>query len=221
MPLIADCKNCGKQVILDGSGPDEKCYFCGEPALKKEVTMVQTSTEEVSNKEQPVPREVGLPPIPPKPKERKKLDAYWEENKEAILHDYRTMKLRDFFHRWMSVSTWIKYKKRWGVKGKQRGKPLSEMTPKEKVEMGIAAAAKGKGNHSKPEDTKVEKGYPALKLPEFPAFNSAWPMLTQIEWLKTYRELSRGELPNLKHPADIHDWLEKPERRTEIEALNG
>jgi len=33
--------------------------------------------------------------------------------------------------------------------------------------------------------------------------------------------LEGGELPNLKHPADIHDWLEKPERRTEIEALNG
>lgn len=30
-----------------------------------------------------------------------------------------------------------------------------------------------------------------------------------------------GELPNIKHPAYIHDWLEQPERRAEIEALNG
>lgn len=30
-----------------------------------------------------------------------------------------------------------------------------------------------------------------------------------------------GELPNIKHPAYIHDWLEQPERKAEIEALNG
>ena len=28
-------------------------------------------------------------------------------------------------------------------------------------------------------------------------------------------------LPDLKHPSYIHDWLEYPERRTEIEAWNG
>lgn len=33
--------------------------------------------------------------------------------------------------------------------------------------------------------------------------------------------LKGGKLPNLKHPADIHDWLEQPDRRLEIEAYNG
>ena len=33
--------------------------------------------------------------------------------------------------------------------------------------------------------------------------------------------LRKGELPDLKHPSYIHDWLEKPDRRLEIEALNG
>ena len=33
--------------------------------------------------------------------------------------------------------------------------------------------------------------------------------------------LEGGKLPNIKHPAYIHDWLEQPERRIEIEALNG
>jgi len=33
--------------------------------------------------------------------------------------------------------------------------------------------------------------------------------------------LKGGELPNLKHPSYIHDWLEHPELRTSIEALNG
>ena len=29
--------------------------------------------------------------------------------------------------------------------------------------------------------------------------------------------LSGAKLPNIKHPAYIHDWLEHPERRIEIE----
>ena len=32
---------------------------------------------------------------------------------------------------------------------------------------------------------------------------------------------STSQLPNIKHPAYVHDWLEFPERRTEIEAWNG
>lgn len=33
--------------------------------------------------------------------------------------------------------------------------------------------------------------------------------------------LRGGELPNIKHPSYIHDWLEQPDRRAEIEALDG
>jgi len=33
--------------------------------------------------------------------------------------------------------------------------------------------------------------------------------------------LRGGKLPNLRHPANIHDWLEQPDRRAEMEALNG
>jgi len=32
---------------------------------------------------------------------------------------------------------------------------------------------------------------------------------------------SKTPLPALKHPSYIHDWLEKPELRAEIEAYNG
>ena len=32
---------------------------------------------------------------------------------------------------------------------------------------------------------------------------------------------SRTRLPDIKHPSYIHDWLEYPEMRNEIEALNG
>lgn len=33
--------------------------------------------------------------------------------------------------------------------------------------------------------------------------------------------LKGGVLPNLKHPADIHDWLEQPETRIFLEVVNG
>lgn len=33
--------------------------------------------------------------------------------------------------------------------------------------------------------------------------------------------LKDDELPDIKHPSHIHDWLEQPDRRAEIEALNG
>lgn len=32
---------------------------------------------------------------------------------------------------------------------------------------------------------------------------------------------SKEQLPSIGHPSYIHDWLEYPERRTEIEAWNG
>ena len=33
--------------------------------------------------------------------------------------------------------------------------------------------------------------------------------------------LAGGELPEIKHPAYIHDWLEQPENRDKLEAWNG
>lgn len=33
--------------------------------------------------------------------------------------------------------------------------------------------------------------------------------------------LEGDELPSIKHPAYIHNWLEQPDRRIEIEVLNG
>ncbi len=32
---------------------------------------------------------------------------------------------------------------------------------------------------------------------------------------------SKVELPKIVHPSYIHDWLEYPDRRAEIEVLNG
>ena len=48
------------------------------------------------------------------------------------------------------------------------------------------------------------------------------PCLTNLD-LKTEAELflKGGELPDIKHPSMIHDWLEQPEKRISIEVFNG
>lgn len=59
--------------------------------------------------------------VPPKPKSRKRKAAYWEQAREALLNDYRTMKLREFLKKWhLATSSWQKLKKLWGVEGKIR-----------------------------------------------------------------------------------------------------
>jgi hypothetical protein len=56
---------------------------------------------------------------------------------------------------------------------------------------------KGKVSIDSPPDTKVHQSTPrdtkvqVAGLPAFPAFSDTWPMLTQIEWLQTYRDLAR------------------------------
>ena len=79
----------------------------------KEETMTSVRTEEK------IARNVDLPPMPPKPGRRKRVPKYYEENKVAIRHDYRSLKLREFLARWkIATTTWIKLKKDWSIQGK-------------------------------------------------------------------------------------------------------
>ena len=115
MNLYVNCANCGKQVI--SNEPDSKCYWCGNYARykyaeKKEVTMEQnigTSEERA--------------PVPRRPKQRlEKLWGYFDQHKEAIIADYRSMTLNDFYKRWhITSSTWLKLKKKWEVPSKGLG----------------------------------------------------------------------------------------------------
>ncbi len=130
-----DCANCGTQVGIEG--PDDTCLFCGKNATKKETEPPAEHLEP----EQPEskPKEVIMvnsKEVPPKPKNRKQRDAYWEKNKEAVLADYQSMKLQPFLKRWsLATTTWIKLKKKWGVQNKTKrtgtgAKPLEQPGPK-------------------------------------------------------------------------------------------
>ena len=102
---------------------------------------------------------------------------YLEDNKEAICNDYQRLKLKDFFLKWhLGAGIWTNLKRTWGVKGKQHRKSNSK---------NIAQPREQKQTHP-------DRGITTPELPPFPAFDKEWPVLTQIEWLKTYRELRTG-----------------------------
>jgi hypothetical protein len=67
----------------------------------------------------------GLPPVPPKPAERKAVHSYYEQNKEQIIADYhRILKNADFLKRWgLTSSTWWQLRTRWSVPLKNHDKP--------------------------------------------------------------------------------------------------
>jgi len=103
-------------------GPEDKCQFCGKNVSKKEVIMAgkENMGNIVEGIGEAVIREMRNP-IPPRPKKRKLFLKYFEQNKEAILVDYNSMKLRDFFKRWGISSTgWTKLKVDWNVQGKHK-----------------------------------------------------------------------------------------------------
>jgi len=59
---------------------------------------------------------------PPKPRKRKHLRQYYEDNKVAIIADYQAMGLRVFLKKWkQSTSNWAALKREWEVPGKARG----------------------------------------------------------------------------------------------------
>lgn len=113
--MLVECANCGKQTMVDE--PEDNCQFCGKNATKKEAIIAEKAVEERV--------------VPPKPKKRNKLWQYYEKNKEAIVTDYHSMTLREFFKRWrLSTSTWMKLKKMWGVSTKVKAAGTSPQPAK-------------------------------------------------------------------------------------------
>lgn len=101
--------------------------------------------------------------IPRRPKKRGLHEEYFEQNKEAILADYQSLRITDFLKKWgISSTTWLKLKIKW------------EATPK------IHQDSKARPKQE-------------FTLPEFPAFNDKWGDSVQVKWLEVYPELFREE----------------------------
>lgn len=58
----------------------------------------------------------------PKPRKKKLVGRYYEQNRELMISDYKSMTLLNFFKKWgMSSPTWMKLRALWGVPKKGRG----------------------------------------------------------------------------------------------------
>lgn len=129
MSLPVNCVNCGRENLVDGV-PGEKCLFCGLPVREK----VKVEKRKIINKKE-VTMQQERAPVPPRPKKRKKLWEYFEQNKKEIIADYQSMILRDFFKRWgITTVTWKKLKDKWKISTKGPGartvKSLEADSPK-------------------------------------------------------------------------------------------
>jgi hypothetical protein len=108
-PYWTNCRNCGKQINLDGEdGLEEKCYWCGRPALKKEAnTMLEK--EEIKTTITPPGVISALPPVPLRPDLTRALNlrqrnmvmhAYYEDNAPAILAGRKSLGDKETRSRW-------------------------------------------------------------------------------------------------------------------------
>lgn len=139
--FLTTCRNCGKQVFLDGEdGLEEKCYFCGKPALKKEAN-IMSAKEETKIATTTLDEKSALPPVPPRPENsRYGSRRYYDDNREAILKDRAALGEKAMCRRWgISQATWICKRKdgsllgiaaRWGIspagKASKSAKPKKE-----------------------------------------------------------------------------------------------
>lgn len=121
-----NCANCGRQVNIESR--DDKCYFCGLPARKR---VLAAPSEAINKKEDIMAKENGtIEAVPLRSKRRKTHELYFEQNKEAMLADYRSMRLLDFYKRWSVCSTtWHKLKQRWDIKSKWESTGLEPSKP--------------------------------------------------------------------------------------------
>uniref|UniRef100_A0A6M3IRS5 Uncharacterized protein n=1 Tax=viral metagenome TaxID=1070528 RepID=A0A6M3IRS5_9ZZZZ len=130
--------------------------------------------------------------VPPRPRRGKLGRKFYEDNKEAILRDYQDLTLKEFYaKRAIWAGTWTALKRAWGIQGKYpknaHRKPIADKATDEPKVTKVSKVTKvNKGNLVSLGTFTVEA---ASELPAFPAFNDNWPMLTQIEWLQTYRVL--------------------------------
>lgn len=114
MSWYVDCANCGKEVLIDG--PEDRCYFCGKNASK--IEGAEPLQEEVVMAEK---QEKAVAPIPLKPRNRRKVWAYYLKNKEAMIVDHNSMRVSSFFQRWhISSVTWGKLRELWEVPNKEK-----------------------------------------------------------------------------------------------------
>lgn len=133
--------------------------------------------------------------IPPKPglgsRNARRLMKYYDDNREAILRDLKTMGQTATVKKWgISPSGWVNILKRWerqekGVLSlKESGNSQSDrsLSPADKH---APASAEAK----QPGPLGIMPGH----LPELPSFDSQWPNEIKVKWFDAFTELARRQ----------------------------
>lgn len=155
--------------------------------IKESVEVKQDKPEETAIFRN-IPEEADIsqngdpPPVPPRPKGKKKLWQYFEDNKEAILQDYQNLRLKEFYAKWhMTSTTWTKLKRDWELPGKSPRKST--------LQKGTTKTRKHKGPPSIEAVNRALKEQRTNHLPDFPEFNEQWSDYVKVNWFETYQAL--------------------------------
>ncbi|MDP2731051.1 MAG: hypothetical protein Q8O55_11310 [Dehalococcoidales bacterium] len=183
------CK-CGAVSFFANSISKEAIELAGQynKSEGKEGRGHMVTTEAIKSETPEVEKENSDPsPVPPRPKGKRQLGQYFEDNKGGILQDYQSLKLKEFFAKWhMTSATWTKLKRGWELLGKSPRKSAAQS--------GIPRPRKHKGSPSIEAVNRALKERGANHLPAFPEFNEQWSDYVKINWFETYQALKELEV---------------------------
>ena len=178
---VGTCSKCGQVIQYDHNAVPTKVSVTrlgrldGNIVLPKHGLKLLLSAEDKGDLKAALSASAAEPAPPPSQSrriKRKMRNEYFEQNKEAIIHDYYLMKLIDVFDKWgLSSNVWKRLKELWQVTPKG---PVNRFTRQSAIRTRQPAKGATGSNGA---------------LPSFPPFNEEWSPQVKIEWFKTYKEL--------------------------------
>ncbi|MDP2730302.1 MAG: hypothetical protein Q8O55_07460 [Dehalococcoidales bacterium] len=124
----------------------------------------------------------------------------FDKDKEAIIHDYQTVKLKDLFKKWhFYSSTWLKLKERWKVKGKRPAQSVLNTEKKARKTAGVRTQSKTIPPVVNSELTEEEMAAICIKCEHIESHNGkmhcAYEVCPLGYTLKAEKGVSTTELP--------------------------
>ncbi|MDP2735070.1 MAG: hypothetical protein Q8P12_02580 [bacterium] len=115
-------------------------------------------------------------------------------HRDEILSDLATMGREKMRVKWqISDSGWHGMKSRWRKQGIAIEDELTAPSWYGRKPEKKGGARTGSGPKAEPKVPTRPANPGPSGLPPFPSFDSSWPMLTQIEWIKAYKEMREGK----------------------------
>lgn len=210
--LLKACPKCGGDCQWDD---DEKEYYCIQAGHRFSLDQMKEIVEAANKKK----REREAPPAPPAPKlhgrrggRKNPLTEYYEQNKEPIIADTKTLGETATRKKWgIKSGMWTTLKKRWGLPINKRGyrqgqrsvlpppaaiessMPMETKNP-EATAQAIAEAIMG-GARPLPSLAGCKVMMISINrkngLPPLPEWNDGWPEEVKLRWLSIYEGLVR------------------------------